>query len=62
MTAVLWTQAAPHVRLTTAEGATCIVHTKPLLEGPSLSSQQVPRLPCLGGAGASRCDLCELSE
>lgn len=55
MTAVLWTP--PYVRLTTAEGATCAVRTKPLLERPSLGSQQVPQLPCAGGAGSIRCDL-----
>lgn len=45
------------VSLTAGEGATRIVHTKPLLEEPSLGGQQVQQLPCPGGAGVTRCDL-----
>lgn len=42
--------------VTTVEGATLIIHTKPILEGPSLGRQQVLQLPCPGSAGATSCD------
>lgn len=44
------------VRFTTVEDATFIIHTEPVLEGPSLGGQQVLQLPCPGGAEATRCD------
>lgn len=43
--------------LTAGEGATCAVHTRPLLGVPSLGGQKALQLPCPGGAGATRCDL-----